>query len=123
MITTIAGSRTITDIRHVRLAVERCGWEITAVVSGCARGVDMLAIEFAKAEGLPYIEYTVTARDWAREGKAAGVNRSREMIRCSEGLIAVWDGYSRGTKHTIGMAQRSGINLYIHLVDAQARLW
>ncbi len=42
MKTCIAGSRAVTDPALVEQAIAECGWTVTSVVSGGARGVDML---------------------------------------------------------------------------------
>ena len=43
----IAGSRNITSYEYLSLACELSDFEITEVVSGCARGVDRLGEEWA----------------------------------------------------------------------------
>lgn len=72
--------------------------QITEVVSGKARGVDTIGELWAKKHGIPVVGFPA---DWNREGKAAGLLRNLDMANYADGLIAIWDGQSRGTKHMI----------------------
>lgn len=47
MKTIIAGSRSITDYRLLLAAIQHCDWNISLVISGCARGVDELGERWA----------------------------------------------------------------------------
>jgi hypothetical protein len=114
MKTIIAGSRTVGSTSVVEEACNYCGWEITQVVSGCARGVDTLGEIWAAAHNLPVERHPA---NWDKHGKKAGYLRNIEMAECSEALIAVWDGESRGTSHMIVAAQRLGLKVYIHRSD------
>jgi hypothetical protein len=49
----IAGSRTVSDIAKLERAIEMCGFEITEVVSGGARGVDTMGEHWANKERIP----------------------------------------------------------------------
>ena len=110
MRTIIAGSRTIQEYRVVLLAVRRCGFSVTAVVSGGARGVDKLGERFAKEFKLPYEVYEAK---WDWYGKSAGYKRNMEMANNAEALIAIWDGKSAGTKHMIQIAKDKGLKTFV----------
>ena len=114
MKTIIAGSRTVTDMAVVEAACNSCPWRITKVVSGCARGVDTLGELWAVAHNVPIERHSA---DWDRHGKKAGYLRNIKMAECSESLIAVWDGESKGTSHMIVAAQRLGLKIHIHRTD------
>lgn len=73
----------------------------TKVVSGGARGVDQHAIYAAQARGL---EAEVFQADWKRHGKAAGPYRNEIMISSVDGVVAFWDGTSKGTQNAIHLA-------------------
>lgn len=73
-----------------------------AIVSGAARGADTLAMQLAKEFDL---ELYLAPADWDAHGKAAGYIRNRFMAENSDGLLAYWDGKSRGTKHMIETMQ------------------
>ena len=69
-----------------------------SLVSGMARGADNLGVRFAHEYGVKL--YTFPA-NWDKHGKAAGFRRNEEMGQFADGLLAFWDGQSRGTKHMI----------------------
>jgi threonine/homoserine efflux transporter RhtA len=110
----IAGSRGITEYGIVALAVALSGFEVTEVVSGTARGVDLLGERWAALNGVPVAKFPA---DWTRLGKRAGHERNWEMARYAEALIAVWDGHSAGTKSMIKIAEREQVMpIYVHRV-------
>lgn len=111
MKTIIAGSRTIRSYSVVDTAVKLSGFRITEVVSGAARGVDILGEQWAARHGVPC---RVFEADWNRWGKRAGYLRNVEMGEYAEALIAVWDGISPGTKHMINIAYGRGLKVYIY---------
>jgi len=113
MKTIIAGSRSITDIKHVFDAAAACGWLISEVVSGGARGVDTLGEEAGKRAGVPI---KVFPADWDTYHKRAGFLRNVQMAEYAEALIAIWDGVSKGTEHMIRIAREKGLRVYVHTV-------
>ena len=111
----IAGSRTITDAALVEKAVKESGFEITEVVSGCASGVDTLAISYGFEHNIPVKKFPA---DWKKYSKAAGMIRNKQMGDYTlasgvGGLIALWDGTSRGTKGMIEIAKKLGLKMGI----------
>lgn len=113
MKTIIAGSRTITDISKVYSAAKSCGWEISEVVCGKARGVDTLGEQWAKAQDIP-VKYFPA--DWDRYGKSAGYIRNAQMADYAEALVLVWDGTSRGSKMMRELAIKKGLMFFEVLV-------
>lgn len=111
MITIIAGSREGFTYRDIEDACFNCGWTITKVISGGARGVDKLGAEYANNNQIPL---SVWLADWDRYGKTAGYKRNVKMAQNSEALIACWDGVSRGTRHMIEIAQDFKLKIYIY---------
>lgn len=110
----IAGSRDFNDYNLLRDAVNyylvsRNLTEVT-IVSGKARGADTLGEQYAREKGFPVLEF---AADWNRYGKSAGHRRNREMAHASQGLVALWDGTSPGTKGMIDYAQSQGLNVLV----------
>lgn len=75
-----------------------------SIVSGMARGADSLAVRFAKEYGVKLYEYPA---DWS-QGKGAGFMRNTEMALFADGLLAYWDGESRGTQHMIDTMNKLG---------------
>jgi len=116
----IAGCRHITNGNLVRKAVEKSGFNITEIVSGGAKGVDTLGENYAKKAGIDLI--TIHA-NWTGLGKKAGPLRNMRMANYAAsdkskkgGLIAVWDGVSRGTKNMIDTAKALGLKVFIYRV-------
>ena len=113
MRTIIAGSRSITNLFEVEKAWDSCGWQPTVVLSGTADGVDKLGELAAFNRNVPIERYPA---NWAIFGRNAGLRRNEIMVANAEALIAVWDGVSRGTQHTINLARQKGLRVYVHLV-------
>ena len=112
----IAGSRGITDIRLLDDAMRQAGLDVTEVVSGTARGVDQLGESWAEARGIPVTRFPAR---WERQGRSAGYRRNQTMVRYAAAdplggaLVAVWDRASRGTMHTIQLAQEQGLQVFV----------
>lgn len=100
----IAGSRDFFDpelIDEVYNSLEDV--KITEVVSGGARGADKAGEEWAYRCGIPIKRFPA---QWDKYGKSAGYRRNAEMAEYADGLIAFWDGESKGTQHMIDIAKR-----------------
>jgi hypothetical protein len=108
----IAGSRGLTDYAVVCHAVQRSGFPISRVLSGMARGVDSLAVRYAAENGLPLDPYPAR---WSELGRSAGYKRNVQMARNADGLIALWDGQSPGTRHMIEVAKARGLQVFVAL--------
>ena len=113
MKTIIAGSRSITELHLVEDAVWNSDFLISEVVSGGARGVDTLALQWANNNRKKFRIFTP---DWDGLGKRAGFVRNQEMADYADALIAVWDGESRGTRDMIERAQFKGLKVFIYQI-------
>ena len=111
MKTIIAGSRGIIGINAVRVAVLRCPWTITEVVSGTARGVDRLGEQWAAENNIPITRFPA---DWNQFGKSAGYIRNEAMAEYAEALLAIWDGVSKGTGHMIDIATMKDLEIFVY---------
>lgn len=80
------------------------------IISGGARGADTLAREYARERNLPFEEYPAK---WEIYGKSAGYKRNAEMVKEADALIAIWDGESKGTQHSIQLAEKKAIPIHI----------
>lgn len=112
----IAGSRSITDYYQVYSAIVHSSLEfsdITEVVSGTALGVDKLGEVYATKHNVPIKRFPA---QWSKHGKSAGFKRNAEMAKYADFLIAVHDGYSRGTEDMIRQMKCQGKQVYVHLV-------
>jgi len=102
----VAGGRDFTDVQRMdqeikKLCIDGFIPEDATLISGMARGADYTAHTLWKSYGNPIEEYPVTASDWTRLGKGAGIMRNIQMGDIADKLIAFWDGKSPGTKHMI----------------------
>jgi hypothetical protein len=107
----IAGSRDVCE-EDVMFAIENCEWKskIKVVVSGGAKGADSYGEKWAMANHLSIKQFIP---DWKAKGKSAGPQRNAEMSKNADGLIAVWDGESKGTKNMIEHATKNGLRILI----------
>lgn len=81
--------------------------ERPTVITGGARGPDAVAHRVAKRLGYPVQTFRA---QWQTYGKRAGIIRNLAMLdEQPDIVIALWDGKSRGTKHTIDTAIARGI--------------
>lgn len=109
----ICGSRSITCYNIVEQAISESGFVITAVVSGCAPGVDRLGERWARENKKELFQFPA---DWNRYGSRAGFIRNKQMVDfvSPDGcVIAVWDGVSKGTLSTIELSKEKNIKLYV----------
>lgn len=110
MIVAIVGSRTINDYELFKAATKQSGFEITEIVSGGANGVDKLAERYARENNIPI---KILRPDWDKFGKSAGIRRNVDINKAVEAVIALWDGKSRGTAHSIQLATRRKMPLFV----------
>lgn len=109
----IAGSRTISDYSLLCRAIQESGFVITQIISGMSRGPDRLSIRYGVENKIPIIK---VFPDWKTYGKQAGFIRNEQMAKIADGLIAIWNGYSKGTYHMIRTAEKKGLKVYITTV-------
>ena len=105
----ICGSR---SFNHYKILENRLKFlPIKTIISGGARGADLLAERYADEVG---IEKMIFYADWEKHGKKAGYIRNAEMIKENPNLVvAFWDGESNGTKDTINKAKKLKIDTLI----------
>lgn len=121
MIVAIVGDREVTDYNIIQKAVDQSGFEVTMVISGGAKGVDSLAVQWAKDNGIPYEEYKadwndITVKDaivavnkWGKKyNKLAGFQRNQKIVDRAEGVIAIQpNGPTSGTQDTVKKTKRA----------------
>jgi len=83
----------------------------TELVSGMARGADILAYNVWKSLNLTVHEFPA---DWDKYGKSAGYRRNTDMGHFADAGLGFWDGNSRGTKHMIDTLKN--LNKQLHVV-------
>jgi len=75
-------------------------------ISGGANGSDTMAEKFAKLYSIPIL---IWYANWNKFKKSAGFIRNQQIVDNAEELIAFWDGESKGTQHSIELANKKGI--------------
>lgn len=146
MKTIIAGSRSVTDMAHVRQAIIDSGFQITEVVCGCAHGPDRLGFDWARENKVPvhFFPAWPTQHEWAIRNKLpeeyvsdpmvtykhytenkhlwkfAGFARNGLMAfytsRNDGALVSILDGESSGSADMIKRANNVGLKVYVHRV-------
>lgn len=115
----VAGSRTITDKGFIAECMFEwfyaSGGDIEFVTGG-ARGVDTIAEQQAVNAG---VKCTVFPAEWGKYGKRAGYLRNAAMADYADGLLAIWDGKSKGTKHMIDLAEKEGLEVEVVTYDGK----
>lgn len=84
----IVGGRDFDDYEQFKSCISGENIQFKSIVSGGARGVDILAERYAKEIGVPVKIYLP---DWTKHGKAAGPIRNRQIIENADCVIAFWD--------------------------------
>ena len=109
----IAGSRTFKDYTLMRQKLDYYFQNISPIiVCGEAKGADELGRRYAESHGLEIISMPA---DWNKYGKSAGYKRNEQMEKIADGLVAFWDGKSKGTKHMIDTMTAKGKQVRIVL--------
>ena len=100
----IAGSRSITSFDFSAYVSD----DTELIITGGAKGVDTLAEAYARERGIPVV--TVKPA-YEKYGRAAPVVRDKEMVEMADAVLVVWDGVSRGSRHTADHARKLGKEL------------
>ena len=84
---------------------------IKEIISGGIEGTDTLAEEFAIKYSIPM---SIFIPEWdLYDGEYAVYIRNIQIIDSSDEVIAFWDGISKGTKHSIELANKAKKKLMI----------
>lgn len=110
----IAGSRSIIEMKPVVRAIELSGFVISEVVCGEANGVDTLGKVWARLNNVAVKSMRPNWYPLGVYNKLAGFERNEEMSLYSDGLIAIWDGKSGGTKHMISCMKKLNKPYFVH---------
>lgn len=102
----IAGSRSIKDFDLSPYISP----DVDMIISGGANGIDTLAEEYADRHK---ISKTILRPNYARYKRGAPLKRNDEMVNMADKVLVIWDGKSRGTKHTIDYAENLGKKINI----------
>ena len=97
----IAGSRSIKEYDLEKYIPK----EAVMIITGGAEGIDALGEKIADKKRLSKL---VLRPRYDLYGKSAPLKRNEGMVDICDMALIVWDGRSRGTRHTIEYAERIG---------------
>jgi len=108
----IAGGRDFKDYNRLKEVCNKIliNQNNIEIVSGTAGGADTLGERYAQDKGYEVKKFPAK---WDEYGKKAGYLRNQEMGDYADGLIAFWDGKSKGTKHMIDIANKKGLKVRV----------
>ena len=87
--------------------------EVTEIVSGGAKGVDLYAKEYAIKRGLKFSEFLP---EYEKYKRGAPLKRNLKIIDYVDKVIAFWDGKSRGTKFVIDNCRKKNKEIEVIVV-------
>lgn len=118
----IVGSRGYNDYAAFKAKCDAllAGRTDIEIVTGGASGTDAMAGRYARELGY---SLQVFPADWSRYGKRAGYVRNREMhsyisTHADRGVIAFWDGSSKGTAQSFALAREFDNPLRVIRIDS-----
>ena len=111
----ICGSRTLDNPAYVWTALSHLqkhmpDLDISQIVSGTCYGPDQNGEDWAYERNIPCSYFPA---DWNRYGKSAGYRRNVTMVEYSDIVIAIWDGVSKGTLHSINLARSKNVPVWV----------
>tara|TARA_B100000700_G_scaffold208593_1_gene229250 strand:- start:5914 stop:6327 length:414 start_codon:yes stop_codon:yes gene_type:complete len=117
----VAGSRTFTDYKYFREVIidvlKKINYNIDVFITGRALdGPDDMIYHFCRWDHK--FDYVEKKANWKKYGNAAGMLRNIEMAEIATGLVAFWDGKSKGTKQMIDEANKRGLEVLVVMFDA-----
>lgn len=105
----VIGSRDFNDKERLFSVLDKNYNKIEMIISGGAKGADELGRLYAQERGFPCMIYYPR---WhtidAQYDRGAGFKRNHQIIRDADVVVAFWDGESRGTKHSLDLAESLG---------------
>lgn len=110
----VAGSREFNNYDFLKQKLEFLLKNITEeieIVSGRAKGADLLGEKFAKEMGYNIKEFVP---DWDNLGKKAGILRNRDMAEYADACVVFWMNKSKGTANMIDEAKKRNLKLRIY---------
>ncbi len=84
------------------------------IISGGASGVDTLAEKYADKNRLSKI---ILRPRYDLYKKAAPLKRNDEMVKIANSILVIWDGVSKGTKHTIDYAKKLNKDINVIIIE------
>ena len=109
----VVGSRKYDDYQFISKVLNdyHKKFGISWIISGGATGVDSLAERWAKENQI--FGFSVYLPQWDQFGKRAGPRRNLLIVENCDVMIAFPGKDSRGTRHSIGLAERLDKKVYV----------
>jgi uncharacterized phage-like protein YoqJ len=107
----VAGGRDFNDFDRMKREICDLMWnelkdrQVVIIQGECPTGADYWAKHAAHALNLTCVPCPA---DWAAHGRAAGPIRNSYMAEHGSGLLAFWDGQSKGTADMITKMKAKG---------------
>jgi NADPH:quinone reductase-like Zn-dependent oxidoreductase len=117
----VTGSRALHDLNLVAQTLDAVVRDLQLaddefiLLTGGAAGVDRNAMQWAHGRGIA----VRTQRPAPRAGETFGracVRRDAAMVAVARWVVAIWNGTSPGTRHTLRMAERAGTLMRVVIV-------
>ncbi len=96
----IVGSRSITDFDLSPYIPQ----DTELIISGGAGGVDTVAEKYADEHRMSKL---ILRPQYGLYKKGATLKRNDKMVDIADKVLVVWDGISKGTKHTLEYARKN----------------
>jgi|InofroStandDraft_1065614.scaffolds.fasta_scaffold19059_4 predicted Rossmann fold nucleotide-binding protein DprA/Smf involved in DNA uptake len=93
----VVGSRSVKDTHYPEL-IEVLPIGAGTIISGGAKGADMLGKRYAQEYHLCYEEYPP---DYKSFGRGAPMERNRRIVDMADYVVVMWDGRSHGAAYVI----------------------
>ena len=106
----VVGSRDI-EVKDLQNYLPK---DVTELISGGARGVDLCVRRYAEKMGIPLVEILP---QYERYGRAAPIRRNEDIVDRADRVIALWNGTSRGTMNVITLCKKRKKEITVFLLN------
>lgn len=115
----VVGSRRFSDYPLMRKALDKFG-KCSMIISGGAKGADMLAQQYAQEHGLPIL---IRYPNYSKFGRKAPLVRNvliaQDCATDESGIMFAFPFHdSNGSWHVINHARNYGVKIYVFETDA-----
>lgn len=109
----ITGSKNIENELHVRNAIIMSPFakDLSEIICLCSCKIDFFAKNYAYTKG---IKVSLWHTDWERYKQEALIKRNEFASQYTDGLILIWDGYSKEINHILKSVRSSGKPICIY---------